>query len=289
MGEWVAKPVLPCAPMLLLSLLGCDPPAPAVDVPPVPVEAPLPPHQDFPSAEAALEHLLQKNPRVLGVGEVHSSTDRPGIPSTISRFTTELLPVLAPRTTDLVIETWRLESACGAPAEQVVTQVETETKRPEETKDEIVVLAERASALGVRPHDLPVSCAEYPTLLDEQGEVAYDRLLKLLTVKLGAFANAGLTTADASLVLYGGAMHNDLSPDPELVDYSYGVEARRLGGDGYMELDLYQPELLVGREALLEPAWAPLLERAVGPDRAVLFERGPGSYVLFLPTVGARP
>ena len=276
--------------MLLASLFACapEPPAPATPAPAV-EEAPLPAHQDFPDAASALRHLLEKNPQVLGVGEVHASTDRPGLPSTISRFTDELLPLLAPRTTDLVIETWRLESACGAPAEQVVTQVETETKRPEATKDEIVVLAEKAKALGVRPHDLPVSCAEYPTLLDEQGEVAYDRLLRLLTVKLGAFADAGLTTADARMVLYGGAMHNDLSPDPELADYSYGPAARERGAERYMELDLYQPELLVGRDTLIEPAWAPLLERGVGPDKAVLYERGPNSYVLFLPTVAVKP
>ena len=274
--------------MMLALLLSCAPSvAPPTDAPVAAVavaEAPLPPHTVFPSAGEALKDILAGNPSVIGVGEVHASTDRPGIPSTISRFTEELLPILAPRTTDLVIETWRMESACGAPAEQVVSQVEVETKRPEETKDEIVVLAEKAAALGVRPHDLPVSCAEYPTLLDEQGEVAYDRLLRLLTLKLGAFADAGLDTADASMVLYGGAMHNDVSPGEDLRDYSYGVEARARGGARYVELDLYQPELLVGRETLLEEAWTPLLERAVGPDHAVLYERAPGSYVLFLPT-----
>lgn len=274
---------------MLALLLSCtspvappsDPPAPAVSAAP----APPPPHTVYPSAADALRALLEQRPVVLGVGEVHASTERPGLPSTISRFTAELLPVLAPRTTDLVIETWRMESACGAPAEQVVSQVEVETKRPEETKDEIVILAERAVELGVRPHDLPVSCAEYPTLLDERGEVAYDRLLRLLTLKLGAFADAALDAADATMVLYGGAMHNDVFPSEDLRDYSYGVEARGRGGARYMELDLYQPELLLGREALLEEAWAPLLEGVVGPDSAVLYERGAGSYVLFLPTL----
>lgn len=274
-------------PHLLLPvlLLACEPQVPPAPV--APAAPALPAHRVFPTARAALEHILASSPRVIGVGEVHASTERPGIPSTISRFTDELLPVLAPKTTDLVIETWRLESACGAPAEQVVTQVEVETKRPEETKDEIIILAEKAKALGVRPHDLAVSCSEYPTLLDEQGEIAYDRLLRMLTVKLGVFADAAIDTADARMVLYGGAMHNDLFPSEDLADYSYGVDARKRGGEGYVELDLYQPELLVGRDTLIEPGWAPLLEGAVGPDHAVLYERGPGSYVLFLPTVGA--
>lgn len=226
---------------------------------------------------------------MIGVGEVHATTDGPAVPSTIGRFTQELLPVLAPTTTDLVIETWRLDRACGPQAEQVVTQVEADTKRPEEVKDEIVVLAERAAALGVKPHDLVVTCEEYATLQAEDSGVDYDRLLTLLTDKLGDYAARGLDAPDARVVLYGGAMHNDLFPREGLEAWSYGPQARERGGPAYVEIDLYAPELLAGRDALIEEAWAPLLARATGPDRAVLFERGPQSYVLFLETSDLTP
>lgn len=241
----------------------------------------LPSHGVFPSTEAALTAVLASKPRVLGVGEIHASTDRPGLRSTLSRFTERLMPVLAPTATDLVIETWRLDRACGAPAEAVVAQVEEDTKRPEATKDELTLLIEQAVALGVKPHDLIITCEEYATLMDEAGEVAYDKLLKLLTVKLSDYAQRGLTTDGVTLVLYGGAMHNDLSPSEGLRDYSYGPAARETGGGAYVELDLYDAALLRGREGLIEPAWAPLLD-ATGPDRALLFERGPGSWVIFM-------
>lgn len=270
--------------MLLPLLLACtQPPPPAAEAAPA-----LPPHQVFASTELAMQHILARKPRIVGVGEVHATTDGPAVPSTLSRFTDRVLPVLAPTTTDLVIETWRLESACGETAAAVVTSVETDTKRPETTKSEIELLAERAVALGVRPHDLPITCDEYPALMGEDGQVDYDRLLVLLTGKLGDFAARGLDTPDARLVLYGGAMHNDLFPREGLEKYSYGPAIQAKGGEGYVEVDLYQPELLRGNEVLLEASWAPLLDGVTGPGKAVLFERGPGSFVVFMEEAEAR-
>ena len=80
-------------------------------------------------------------------------------------------------------------------------------------------------------------------------------------------------------MLYGGAVHNDIVPREGLEAWSYGAAARAKGA--YVELDLYQPEL-VG-DALKEPAWAPLLD-VTGPDRAILYRRSEGSFVMLLPT-----
>ncbi len=225
--------------------------------------------------------VLASKPRIVGIGEVHATTDGPAGPTTLARFTNKLLPVLAPHTSDLVIETWRLDGTCGAQAEQVVAQVETDTKRPEATKSELVLLVEAAVALDVRPHDLVLTCDEYATLAGPDGQVRYGELLRLLTGKLGDYAQRGLDSPDATIVLYGGAVHNDVFPAEGLAEYSYGVAARAKGGAAYVELDLYAPELIRGNTTLVEPAWAPLLD-LTGPDRVVLFERGPGSWVLLL-------
>lgn len=260
---------------MLLTLLACA-------AAPPPVAAPtLPTHHVVPDVKAALAVVLAGNPRVVGVGEIHSTTDGPAGPSTIARFTRDLLPVLAPRTTDLVIETWRLDEACLPKAEAVATVVQEETHRPEATKSELVLLVEAAVALGVRPHDLAIGCDEYTGLLDPGGALATDALLRLLTAKLQDYALRGLEAPDASIVLYGGAVHNDLYPRSEaLAAYSYGVAAGAKGA-GYVELDLYDPALLRASPALVEEAWAPLLEK-VGPDHVVLVERGPRSWVLLL-------
>lgn len=257
----------------MLLLAACGDPDPIVEAPP------LPPHRVFPTAADALRAVLASNPRVLGVGEVHATTDGPAVPTTLSRFTRELLPVLAPHTTDLVIETWRLDGRCGAQEEKVATQVDADAKRPEAAKDDIVLLAEAAVAAGVRPHDLAITCDEYAGLLDANGEVVYASLLTLLSAKLQDYAVRAIDTPDATMVLYGGAVHNDLFPSEALAAYSYGPAVRAKGGAAYVELDLYAPELL--GEAMIEPAWAPLLA-TTGPDQVALYERGDGSYVLLL-------
>ncbi len=243
----------------------------------------LPPHERFPTAAAALARVLASNPRVLGVGEVHAKTDGPAGPTTLARFTNELFPVLAPHTTDLVLETWRLDGTCGPQEERVATKVAEDTKRPEATKSELVLLVEAAVKANVRPHDLAISCDEYATLLGPDGEIAYDALLRLLTVKLGAFAQQGFDTKDATVVLYGGAVHNDVAPGEGLAAYSYGAAAAARGA--YVELDLYDPALVRESPALVEDAWAPLLQ-ATGPDHVLLYQRRPDSFVLLLPEAG---
>lgn len=269
--------------MLVFALLAaCAPDAPPPSTPAVVVA--LPAHARFPTAADALRHVLTvANPKVLGVGEIHAKTDGPAGPTTLARFTAELFPVLAPNTTDLVLETWRLDGRCGAGEEAVATQVADDTKRPEATKSELVLLIEAAVAQNVRPHDLAIACAEYAALLDPEGNVAYDALLRLLTVKLGAFAETGAATPDATVVLYGGAVHNDVAPSETLAPYSYGAAAAARGR--YVELDLYDPALLRATPALVEEAWAPLLGEA-GPGHALLYTRRADSFVLILPEAG---
>lgn len=215
---------------------------------------------------------------MVGVGEVHATTDGPAIPTTLSVFTKRLLPIFAPTTTDLVIETWRLDGACVAKAGAVATQVQADTRRPEETKDELSLLVEASLNLGVQPHDLVITCDEYAAIVDPTGEVDYGALLTLVTGKLGDYSRRGFETPGASLVIYGGAVHNDLTPRAEAAAYSYAVAT-----PGFIELDLYAPELIRGNATMVEPGWAPLLD-LTGPDRVILHARGPQSFVLLLET-----
>jgi hypothetical protein len=240
----------------------------------------LPAHRIFPTAADALAVVLADNPRILGVGELHNTAGGPAVEPAIARFRRDVFPTLAPYTTDLVLETWRLDGRCGEPEAEVAEQVETELERPAVVKDDLVLLVEDAVARGVRPHDLALSCEEYAGLLDEAGELAMDRLLGVLTRKLQEFALAAVGVPDATMVLYGGAVHNDVRPREELAAYAYGPAVSAAAGAAYTELDLYPPELVAG--VMAEPAWAPLLD-LTGPDRVVLFERGPHSWVLLLP------
>jgi hypothetical protein len=186
--------------------------------------------------------------------------------------------------TDLVVETWALDGTCGAQEATVAEKVPADTKRPPETEDEIGRLLRRSQEVGIRPHGLVLSCADYASLLDEAGEVRYDALLGLLTLKLQEMALAGLDVPDARLVLYGGAVHNDLTPTIGQESYSYAPEVQRKAGLDYVELDLYVPEVVAAQANLQGESWFPLLEGVVGPDRVVLVPRGPNSFILLLQT-----
>jgi hypothetical protein len=101
---------------------------------------------------------------VLGVGELHQTTDTAALPSSLSRFTGEILPMIAGRTSDLIVETWITDGACGPAEAATIAGVATTTERPAATESEIVTLLRRAKDAGVRPHVLHVGCADYQLL-----------------------------------------------------------------------------------------------------------------------------
>jgi hypothetical protein len=233
-----------------------------------------------------LEVIGDASPRILGVGELHATVDRPGELAAIDWFTDGLLPLLAPSATDLVIETWVFPGDCGAAEQVVAERLPEETRRPPETEDAIARLARRARELGVTPHALELSCDDYAAVVDAQGQVVYDRLLAVMTQKLRELALQGLATPDARVILYGGAVHNDLHPREALAAYSYVPAVAERDPAAYLELDLYPPAAAAAQAGFAEEPWFPLVAGATGPDRIVLFEREPRSMIALLPTGG---
>jgi hypothetical protein len=264
----------------LLLLAGCRGGEPEPAAVPLTDPAPLPAHRRLAGAAELVEHIGQRGPRILGVGELHQQLDGPQGPAAIAWFTDQLLPLLAPTATDLVIETWVFEGGCGAQEEVVVEVLPEATNRPPETEDAIVRLARVARELGVTPHALDLSCDDYDAVVGPDGEIVHEALLRVMTRELGAMAAQGLATPDATVILYGGAVHNDLHPRPALADYSY---ATALAGESYLELDLYPPAMAAAQAGFAEEAWYPLIPQA-GPEHLVLYEREPKSLLVLLPS-----
>jgi hypothetical protein len=249
----------------------------------------LPRHWVDASAPAALTRLLDRvNPRVLGVGEVHLVQGGPAVRSALARFTDDMLSGLDGAASDLVVETWVASGRCGEAEEQVTADVRATTERPPATESEIERLVRRGRELGLAPHAMTISCQEFAALRAQGGEVDYDRLLQLIGRELYRSVHGALAARpDARVVVYGGALHNDRAPNEGVAAYSYGVRLAGELGAGYVELDLYLPELVEGDPLLQREPWFPLLARHAGPDRVVLVERGPASYLLLLPRSAA--
>ncbi|MBI5480991.1 MAG: hypothetical protein HY906_19185, partial [Deltaproteobacteria bacterium] len=234
---------------------------------------------------------------ILGVGEYHERTGAPKVDSAVKRFTRQLLEPLATEASDLIVETWVTEGKCGAIEKQVVKDVKQTTERPAETENEVETLLRRARARRLLTHVLTLTCKEYAEVFGGK-EVDYAKMLDLITRQLQAKAVEvwamrqrlrAEAPADAGnerrlIVLYGGALHNDLHPRAGYEDWSYAAALQRLAAGRFAEVDLFVPEYIRGDGDLRKAAWYPLFLRQAGPDRALLIERGPGSYIIVFPT-----
>lgn len=261
----------------------------------------------FATPQAALREVLRRKPLVLAVGESHQRRDGPQVRSSIYHFTRELLPAMQRRVSDLLIETWITEGECGETQRQVARDVEQTTERPQQTEDEIVTLVKRARRYRIRPHVLHMQCSDYRRLWNGS-RVDYERLLTLTATQLRHSALALLETrtdpvkravdettfamqqgrsrrgARDMIVVYGGALHNDLSPEPDQAAYSYAVVVAAAAKGRLIELDLYVPEYIAAKDALVrrEP-WYPAFAARTARRGTLLIQRGPSSYVLILP------
>ncbi len=277
--------------LVVLIAAGCskgnDEPAKPLESPntvaPEPPKPELPPHELYDSAGAAVEKILTTRPAVIGFGELHATTaDHASIVPALPRFNAQILEPLSRHATDIVVETWPEFGTCGKAEQQVSKQVKQDTERPPETENHVLALARRARELGMVPHALEMSCDDYKSLLDDNKQVDYEKLLLLITDRLGAKTTAILGGKDRVVALYGGSTHNNLYPVESIADLSYAARVRDATGGKYVEVDLYVPEFAVGNELFAREPWYPLLEHAASTDKVVLFQRGEGSYILLL-------
>lgn len=204
------------------------------------------------------QRVLDAKPAVLAVGEVHELKGAPKVQSALKRFTRELLPALQGRVTSLVVETWMLNGACGETEKKANTAVSKATQRPDSTEDELTALLDRTYAMGVKNHILIIDCDDYRSMLSDAGELDAEASLLLVKRKVEAKARELIEreeggTAERVLVLYGGAVHNDLVPLPEWAAYSFGPS---LAKDAHLvELDLLVPEYVEDDEDLKKEPW----------------------------------
>jgi hypothetical protein len=252
-----------------------------------PANAP-PVAESFPSAAAAVTTFLASATGVVAFGELHQTGQTAGVRSTLARFIDEILPAIAPRTAHLIVETWVSSGRCGESENHVTADVARTTKRPAETENEIVRLLRRAKELGVAPHVLEVGCDEYKSLVGAGGSVDYDRLLTITGQHLGRAIQQALALprpADRPLVIvYGGALHNDLHPAPAMAAYSFGPATDALTNGAYRELDLYLPELARALPALRAEPWYPVWRRAHRGSGVLMIRRDPRSAIVVFPS-----
>jgi hypothetical protein len=253
---------------------------------PAPPRAVAPVARLEPSAAEAVARLLDGASGVVAFGEVHQDTATAATRSALARFTDEIFPALAARASHLVVETWIARGDCGEAEAAVTKDVERTTERPPETESEIVRLLRRAREAGVAPHILEISCEQYRDLAKAEG-VDYDRLLTLTGQALDAAvrkaALAPRRPGRPLVLVYGGALHNDLYPAPALAGYSFGPDVHAFMRGAYREIDLYVPSLVERLAGMRAERWFAVWRRAARPGRAVVIPRSPSSAIVLFP------
>ena len=245
--------------------------------------------QRFDSPEEAFQFVLAKNPQILAVGEAHAQKGTEAIASSTKRFTDAFLPLLAPKASDVVVELWAPDPTCMkevkavASAQKPVTSAQAETNQ-----NEYQTLGVKAKAAGMTPWLLRPTCDDFSMLADA-GDDAVGEMLglvkRLTQAKLVQLLqkNGGAKT----VVAYGGALHNDLAPSPEMKAYSFGPELDALTKGRYIELDLIVPEFIKKSPTWEKLAWFSAFEadRAANrhQDKTTLYVLGERSFTLIFP------
>lgn len=249
------------------------------------IDAAVYPPNTYGDLASALAAIIPDDARVLGFGELHARVDRARVRSALSQFT-EALPTLGDDISDLIVETFVVDPNCGKTAQTATKKMETEVKRPVETKSEITLLADAARAKKIQPHAMTLTCADYKTLVPKT-EVDPLAMLTITTRELKRIATSAVAHRDKDpnhrpwIAVYGGALHNDRVPDPAVKDWSYAAAIDEVTGGHFVEIDLIVPELAAADAQSQKQPWFALVETA--DDRVHVFERGARSFVVILP------
>jgi hypothetical protein len=246
----------------------------------------------FAGVEDAVRWVLAFEPTILAIGEAHAQKESQGTASSTKRFTDTLLPILAPRASDIVVELWAPDPRCRQEVQQVRSAQRVVTTAQAATNtDEYVTLGTRAKERGMMPWLLRPTCDDFAALADAGQDAigAMLGLVKRLTLsKVTALHDKNRLAADRKVVLaYGGALHNDLAPPDSTKEYSFGRELAALPGARYVELDLIVPEFVKDTEAWQKLGWYASFRAAPPPaGRATLYRTGERSFTVLFPPSG---
>jgi len=247
----------------------------------------------FDDSASALAYVLRSNPLVLGVGEAHALAQAAPVASSAQRFSEELLPLLQGRASHLIVELLSPNPKCERETDAVrEAQKPVTESQSTNNQNDYVALGQHARALNIEPFVLGPSCEEFdaiaragtdavPLMLETIAKVT-DRMLRRAVL-------ANQKAGRPRLVLaYGGALHNDIAPDPVRAAWSYGPSIDSFTLGRYVELDLIVREFIKDNEAWRAQAWYGHFDPERYPESSVVLRLTRQSYVLFFPRATQR-
>jgi len=250
---------------------------------------------EFDKDEDAFEQVLKSDPALLAIGEAHAQRGAT-VASSAKRFTDELLPLLAGRASDLLVELMMPPKGCAKESAAMrQTQKPVLTQQAPTNQNEYVAMGDAARKLGIVPDLLRPSCDDLASINDAGDDVdgsAEGGTSQMAKIERSLETIARLTTAQGTKMLaragrkmvvsYGGALHNDASPPPERAAWAFGPALSQAAGGRYVELDLYVPDFITSDETWTKQPWYPKWKAHEASHEAVLIELAPKNFVLVL-------
>ena len=294
--------VRPIAALTLLALFpACRPHDAGTSAPSVNEERGVPcgplDCRQFDSLAEAFESTLVGKPRLIAVGEAHAQRGTT-VPSSARRFTEQVLPKLAGRASDLLVELMNPPSGC-APTTEVVRQKQEVVTRAQAPTDqgEYVAMGERARQLAIVPDLLRPSCADLDGVkaAGDDAVVASLAMIARLTREqakklLDRDAKAP-GDADKMVVTYGGAIHNDLDPPKERSAWSFAPDLDAYTQGRFVAVESFVPELIDDSDTWKRRSfYAPYVAmRAAHQDAKTTVFRDGKTFVIVLPPGAPSP
>jgi hypothetical protein len=243
----------------------------------------------YDSPALAFRDAIAGDPRIVSVGEAHAQKGA-SVPSSAKRFAGEILPALAARASDLVVELMMPPTGC-APKVAVVREAQAPATSRQAAGDqgEYVAMGDAARKLGIVPDLLRPTCADLDAI-EDAGDDAIDaslRTIKRLTTekvkKLVDRDSRVAGDADKIVLTYGGAIHNDRDPTPERRPWSFGPDFDAYTQGRYVEIDLYVPEFIEATDAWKKLPWYAHYDATKLGSKTTMFRVRERSYVILFP------
>lgn len=243
----------------------------------------------FARAEEAVNYVVRETlPAVLAVGEIHAQKDA-GLKASPTRRFAELLPMFCGQAHDIVIELWTARNDCKddrvarvREAQKPVTLAQAPTNQ-----NDFLELGNVAKANGIQPHALVPSCEDYQSIINaNERDIA--RMLELTATRSAEITEKLLERNRTRqqlpiVILYGGAMHNDLTPPQGRESFSYGPQLDESTGHHITELDIVLREQVKDTEIYRRFPWYPHFRNGPTERQFALYRLGPRSFTLIYP------
>ncbi len=236
--------------------------------------------RQYDSLGEAFQAILLTRPRLLAVGEAHAQKGTT-VPSSAKHFTDEVLPLLAGRASDLLVELMNPPAGCGETTDVVRQKQEVVTRSQAPTdQGEYVAMGERARALGVIPDLLRPTCADLEAVKgagDDAVSASLAMIARLTTTQAERMLERAAKTprdADKMVVTYGGAIHNDLAPPRERAAWSFAPALDAATGGRLVAVELFIPELIEDTDNWRQRAFYAHYDRAKMGSKTTVFRDG---------------